>query len=86
MSTNWIKPLYKGEDVMNVSNDWTIMVDSLTTKFFRCIMNWKMSARVKKIGKRTYEQASFWKHHDIIDHLLTLRVLIGESCLSGDDC
>ena len=46
-------------------------------------METKISARAKKMV-RTYGQASFRKHHNIIDHLVTLRVLMEASRLRGE--
>ena len=37
----------------------------------------------EKNGKRAYGQAGFRKHHNTIDHLVTLRVLVEKSLLRG---
>ena len=84
-TTNWIKPLHKGGDVNNVNNYRTIMVGSLMAKLFGCIMESKISVWAVKNGKRAYRQAGFRKHHNTIDHLVTLRVLMEESRLRGKD-
>ena len=75
-TTNRIKPLYKGGDIKNVNNYQTIMVGSLMTKLYGCIMVSKISAWAEENGKRAYRQTGFQKHHSTIDHLVTLRVLM----------
>ena len=82
-STNWIKPLHKGGDVDNVSNYRTIMVGSIMAKLFGCIMEMKISEWAELNNKRAHGQAGFRKHHNTIDHLVTLRVLMEESRLKG---
>ena len=71
-STNWIKPLHKAGDVNNVNNYQTIMLGSLMAKFFRCVLEMKVSKWAEENGKHTYGQAGFRKHHNTIDHLVTL--------------
>ena len=80
---NWIKHLHKGEDVNNIINYQTNMVGLLMAKQFECIMESKVSAWAEKNGKRDYRQVGFRKHHNTIDHLVTLQVLMEESHLRG---
>ena len=51
-TTNWIKPLHKGEDGDIIKNYQTIMVGSLMEKLFGCIMKLKISEWVEINGKR----------------------------------
>ena len=50
----------------------TIIFCSLMTKLFGCLVEAKLSGKAKKNGERTYQQASFQKHHNTINHLVTL--------------
>ena len=52
-TTNWIKPLQRG-DVNNINNYRTIVVGSLMTKLFGCIVESNISAWAEKNGKRAY--------------------------------
>ena len=81
--TNWIKPLHKGGHINNVNDYRTIMVGSLMAKLFGCVIESKLSVWAENNGKRAYGQARFRKGHNTIDHLVTLRVLVEESCLKG---
>ena len=75
-TTNWIKPLHKDGDVNNVNTYRTIMVGSLMAILFGCIMESKISEWTKKNGKRACGQVGLQKHHNTVDHLVTLRVLM----------
>ena len=46
-------------------------------------MEMKISAWAESNNKRAHGQAGFRKSHSTIDHLVTLRVLMEESCLAG---
>ena len=58
-SSNWVKPLHKGGDVMNVNNYWTIMIGSLMVKLLECTMEIKLSGRVEENSEHAKGQANF---------------------------
>ena len=58
-TTNWIKPLHKGENINNIHNYRTIMIGSIMAKLFRCIMESRVKCMGLKNGKRVYGQVGF---------------------------
>lgn len=81
-TTNWVKPLHKGGDVDNVGNYRTIMVGSIMGKLFGSDMEMKLGGWTELNDN---DQAGSLPVHSTIDHLVTLHVLMEESCLMGKD-
>ena len=70
--TNGLNLYTKAEMKIYGNNYQIIMVGSLMTKLFGCIMESKISAWAGKNGKRAYSQVGFKKHNSTINHLINL--------------
>jgi len=55
------------------------MISPLSTKLYGSILEKKLSIWLESEGKWAKGQAGFRRHHSIIDHLVTLRI-IAEEC------
>ena len=59
------------------------MVNSTIAKLYNTIMEQKISTWVESTSKRALGQVGFRPKHSIVDHLVTLRVIMEESWLQG---
>ena len=62
-----ITPLYR-----------SIMINSLLAKLYGIILEKKLSISLESKGKRAKFQAGFRRQHSMIDHLVTLRIIVEE--------
>ena len=69
-------PIFKSGDKNIPSNYRSITISHILAKLYGFILEKKLTVWLENHGKRAKGKVGFRRHHSIIDHLVTLRIIV----------